>query len=144
MSDTKQGSFPKKVSDTLKPGQLIWVKKINDKWALAQIPAVNAALVSLDSDNGAIKAIVGGYDFYLSKFNRATQALRQLGSNIKPFIYTATLEKGLTMATLLNDAPIVRSTGSATWRPKNSPPSYAGPLRLRIGLGMSKNVMQVK
>lgn len=144
ISDTKQGSFPKKVSDTLKPGQLIWVKKINDKWALAQIPAVNAALVSLDSDNGAIKAIVGGYDFYLSKFNRATQALRQLGSNIKPFIYTATLEKGLTMATLLNDAPIVRSTGSATWRPKNSPPSYAGPLRLRIGLGMSKNVMMVR
>ena len=144
ISDTKQGSFPKKVSDTLKPGQLIWVKKINDKWALAQIPAVNAALVSLDSDNGAIKAIVGGYDFYLSKFNRATQALRQLGSNIKPFIYTATLEKGLTMATLLNDAPIVRSTGSATWRPKNSPPNYAGPLRLRIGLGMSKNVMMVR
>ena len=144
ISDTKQGSFPKKVSDTLKPGQFIWVKKINDKWALAQIPAVNAALVSLDSDNGAIKAIVGGYDFYLSKFNRATQALRQLGSNIKPFIYTATLEKGLTMATLLNDAPIVRSTGSATWRPKNSPPSYAGPLRLRIGLGMSKNVMMVR
>ena len=144
ISDTKQGSFPKRVSDTLKPGQLIWVKKINDKWALAQIPAVNAALVSLDSDNGAIKAIVGGYDFYLSKFNRATQALRQLGSNIKPFIYTATLEKGLTMATLLNDAPIVRSTGSATWRPKNSPPSYAGPLRLRIGLGMSKNVMMVR
>ena len=144
ISDTKQGSFPKKVSDTLKPGQLIWVKKINDKWALAQIPAVNAALVSLDSDNGAIKAIVGGYDFYLSKFNRATQALRQLGSNIKPFIYTATLEKGLTMATLLNDAPIVRSTGSATWRPKNSPPSYAGPLLLRIGLGMSKNVMMVR
>ena len=144
ISDTRQGSFPKKVSDTLKPGQLIWVKKTNDKWALAQIPAVNAALVSLDSDNGAIKAIVGGYDFYLSKFNRATQALRQLGSNIKPFIYTATLEKGLTMATLLNDAPIVRSTGSATWRPKNSPPNYAGPLRLRIGLGMSKNVMMVR
>ncbi|KES17211.1 Membrane carboxypeptidase/penicillin-binding protein, partial [Gilliamella apicola SCGC AB-598-B02] len=144
ISDTKQGSFPKKVSDTLKPGQLIWVKKTNDKWVLAQIPAVNAALVSLDSDNGAIKAIVGGYDFYLSKFNRATQALRQLGSNIKPFIYTATLEKGLTMATLLNDAPIVRSTGSATWRPKNSPPNYAGPLRLRIGLGMSKNVMMVR
>lgn len=144
ISDTQQGAFPKKVSDTLKSGQLIWVKKTNDKWALAQIPAVNAALVSLDSDNGAIKAIVGGYDFYLSKFNRATQALRQLGSNIKPFIYTSTLEKGLTMATLLNDAPIVRSTGSATWRPKNSPPNYAGPLRLRIGLGMSKNVMMVR
>ncbi|MWN04720.1 PBP1A family penicillin-binding protein [Gilliamella sp. Pas-s95] len=144
ISDSRQGAFPKKVSDTLKAGQLIWVKKSGDNWGLAQIPAVNAALVSLDSDNGAIKAIVGGYDFNLSKFNRATQALRQLGSNIKPFIYTATLEQGLTMATLLNDAPIVRSTGSETWRPKNSPPTYAGPLRLRIGLGMSKNVMMVR
>lgn len=144
ISDTQQGGFPKKVSDTLKVGQLIRVKKTQDSWDLAQIPAVNAALVSLDSDNGAIKAIVGGYDFNLSKFNRATQALRQLGSNIKPFIYTATLEQGLTMATLLNDAPIVRTTGSEVWRPKNSPPSYAGPLRLRIGLGMSKNVMMVR
>jgi penicillin-binding protein 1A len=144
ISDNQQGAYPKKVSDTLKPGQLIWVKKSGDNWALAQIPAVNAALVSLDSDNGAIKAIVGGYDFSLSKFNRATQALRQLGSNIKPFIYTATLEKGLTMATVLNDAPILRTTGSETWIPKNSPPTYEGPLRMRIGLGMSKNVMMVR
>nr|WP_141670874.1 PBP1A family penicillin-binding protein [Gilliamella apicola] len=144
ISDTQQGAFPKKVTDTIKVGQLIWVKKSGDNWELTQIPAVNAALVSLDSDNGAIKAIVGGYDFNLSKFNRATQALRQLGSNIKPFIYTSTLEKGLTMATLLNDAPIVRTSGSETWSPKNSPPNYAGPLRLRIGLGMSKNVMMVR
>ena len=144
INDNQQGASPRKVNDTLKAGQLIWVKKSGDNWALAQIPTVNAALVSLDSDNGAIKAIVGGYDFNLSKFNRATQALRQLGSNIKPFIYTATLEQGLTMATLLNDAPIVRTTGSVTWRPKNSPPTYAGPLRMRIGLGMSKNVMMVR
>ncbi|MCO6544859.1 MAG: PBP1A family penicillin-binding protein [Gilliamella sp.] len=144
ISDTRQGAYPRKVSDTIKAGQLIWVKKTGDNWELSQIPAVNAALVSLDSDNGALKAIVGGYDFNLSKFNRATQAIRQLGSNIKPFIYTSTLEQGLTMATLLNDAPIVRSAGSAIWRPKNSPPTYAGPLRLRIGLGMSKNVMMVR
>lgn len=144
ISDNRQGDFPKKVSDTLKAGQLIWVKKPADIWELAQIPGVNAALVSLNSDDGAIKAIIGGYDFNISKFNRATQALRQLGSNIKPFIYTATLEKGLTMATLLNDAPIVRTAGSETWRPKNSPPTYEGPLRLRIGLGMSKNVMMVR
>ena len=144
INDDRQGAFPKKVNDTLNPGQLIWVKKSGDNWTLAQIPAVNGALVSLDSNNGAIKAIVGGYDFNLSKFNRATQALRQLGSNIKPFVYTATLEKGLTMATLLNDAPIVRKTGSVIWRPKNSPPTYAGPLRMRVGLGMSKNVMMVR
>lgn len=144
INDNKQGAYPHKVSDVLKAGQLIWVRKVNDLWELSQLPTVNAALVSLDSENGAIKAIVGGFDFNLSKFNRATQALRQLGSNIKPFIYTATLEHGLTMATLLNDAPIVRTTGSTTWKPKNSPPQYAGPLRLRIGLGMSKNVMMVR
>ncbi|MDF7667886.1 PBP1A family penicillin-binding protein [Orbaceae bacterium ESL0727] len=144
LSDSRQGAYPKKVSDTLKAGQLIWVKKVDESWNLAQIPSVNAALVSLDSDNGSIKAIVGGYDFNLSKFNRATQAIRQLGSNIKPFIYTATIEQGLTMATLLNDAPILRFAGTDAWRPKNSPPNYAGPLRLRIGLGMSKNVMMVR
>ncbi|MDF7669989.1 PBP1A family penicillin-binding protein [Orbaceae bacterium ESL0721] len=144
LDDNHQGAYPKKVTDTLKTGQLIWVKNVDKSWHLAQIPSVNGALISLDSDNGAIKALVGGYDFNLSKFNRVTQAIRQLGSNIKPFIYTATIEQGLTMATLLNDAPILRFAGTDAWRPKNSPPNYAGPLRLRVGLGMSKNVMMVR
>lgn len=145
LTDVLQSKLPKKIADVLRPGQQIWVRKVKDTWWLSQIPNVNAALVSLDSETGAIKALVGGFDFSLSKFNRATQAIRQLGSNIKPFIYTAALDKGLTMATILNDAPILRSSaGSEAWRPKNSPPVYDGPLRLRVGLAQSKNVMMVR
>lgn len=145
INDNQQGPMPTAVSAIVKVGQQIWVKKTDDVWWLSQIPSVNSALVSLDPDTGAIKALVGGFDFNLSKFNRATQAIRQIGSNIKPFVYTAALDKGLTMATMLNDAPILRtSAGSEAWRPKNSPANYAGPLRLRVGLGMSKNVMIVR
>lgn len=145
LTDNLQGELPKQVSDVLKAGQQIWVRQVGNIWWLAQIPNVNAALVSLDSETGAIKALVGGFDFTISKFNRATQAIRQIGSNIKPFIYTAALDKGLTLATILNDAPILRSyAGSEAWRPKNSPPQYDGPLRLRVGLAESKNVMMVR
>lgn len=145
LDDNRQGALPRGVTDVVQKGQLIWVRKVESIWWLSQLPGVNAALVSLDADTGAIKALVGGFDFYLSKFNRATQAIRQLGSNIKPFIYAAGMDKGLTLATILNDSPILRSNaGSDDWRPKNSPPTYAGPLRLRIGLGMSKNVMMVR
>ena len=89
---------------------------------------------------------MGGFDFNQSKFNRATQALRQVGSNIKPFLYTAALDKGLTLATILNDVPITRwDAGAGTeWRPKNSPATYDGPIRLRQGLGQSKNVVMVR
>ncbi|QIQ21483.1 transglycosylase domain-containing protein [Zophobihabitans entericus] len=145
ISDNAQGPTPKTVSAVIKEGQQIWVRQVDKNWQLSQIPAVNSALVSVDSNTGAITALVGGFDFNLSKFNRATQAIRQIGSNIKPFIYTAALDKGLTMATILNDAPILRtSAGSEAWRPKNSPATYAGPLRLRVGLATSKNVMMVR
>lgn len=145
LTDSLQGKLPKYVDEVLKPGQQIWVREVGNIWWLAQIPNVNAALVSLDSETGAIKALVGGFDFSISKFNRATQAIRQIGSNIKPFIYTAALDKGLTLATILNDAPILRSyAGSEAWRPKNSPPRYDGPLRVRVGLAESKNVMMVR
>ncbi|WP_392567030.1 transglycosylase domain-containing protein [Utexia brackfieldae] len=145
LTDDNQGPLPANIADVLKPGQQIWVRNINQVWWLSQIPNVNAALVSLNSETGAIKALVGGFDFTISKFNRVTQAIRQIGSNIKPFIYTAALDKGMTMATILNDAPIMRSSaGSDAWRPKNSPAQYAGPLRLRMGLALSKNVMMVR
>lgn len=146
VSDTQQGSTPRKVIDIVQPGNLIWVRQSDETWWLAQLPEVNSALVSLDHHDGAIVALVGGFDFDLSKFNRATQALRQLGSSIKPFLYTAAMDKGLTLATVLNDAPITRwdvSAGSS-WRPKNSPPTYDGPIRLRQGLGLSKNVVMVR
>lgn len=145
-SDTQQGPTPRRITDVVQTGQQVWVRKVNDGWWLAQIPDVNSALVSIDPNNGAVKALVGGFDFNLSKFNRATQALRQVGSNIKPFLYTAAMDKGLTLATILNDVPIARwDTGSSTdWRPKNSPPTYDGPIRLRQGLGQSKNVVMVR
>ncbi|MGL5105862.1 MAG: peptidoglycan glycosyltransferase/peptidoglycan DD-transpeptidase MrcA [Plesiomonas shigelloides] len=146
ISDSRQGASPKNARDVLKTGQQIWVRKVNDQWWLGQIPDVNSALISLNPENGAVKAIVGGFSFNQSKFNLVTQATRQIGSNIKPFIYAAALDKGLSLATILNDAPITRwdSGSGSDWRPKNSPAVYDGPLRLRVGLGMSKNVMMVR
>ncbi len=145
-SDTIQGSTPRAVNQVLQPGQQIWVRKVDNDWWLAQVPDVNSSLVSLDPQNGAVLALVGGFDFNLSKFNRATQAVRQVGSNIKPFLYTAAMDKGLTLASILNDAPISRWDAGAgsDWRPKNSPNVYAGPIRLRQGLGESKNVVMVR
>ena len=145
-SDTAQGATPRRVTDAVQAGQQIWVRQVNDAWWLAQVPDVNSALVSINPQNGAIIALVGGFDFNQSKFNRATQALRQVGSNIKPFLYTAAMDKGLTLASILNDVPISRWDAGAgsDWRPKNSPPEYAGPIRLRQGLGQSKNVVMVR
>ncbi len=145
-SDTSQGPNPKKVGDVVQPGQQIWVRKVGNDWWLAQVPDVNSAIVSLNNVTGAVEALVGGFDFNQSKFNRATQALRQVGSNIKPFLYTAAMDKGLTLATILNDVPITRwDAGAGTeWRPKNSPDTYDGPIRLRQGLGESKNVVMVR
>lgn len=145
ISDNRQGAMPKTVSEVLHAGQQIWVKKQDDQWLLSQVPNINAAFVSIQPEDGKIKALIGGFDYNLSKFNRATQAIRQIGSTIKPFIYSAALDKGLTLATILNDAPIMRSNaGSEVWRPKNSPAKYEGPLRLRVGLNKSKNVMMVR
>ncbi|MCH5049037.1 peptidoglycan glycosyltransferase/peptidoglycan DD-transpeptidase MrcA [Pectobacterium aquaticum] len=145
-SDTQQGPTPKRVTDVVQAGQQVWVRKVNDDWWLAQVPDVNSAIVSLNPKNGAIEALVGGFDFNQSNFNRATQALRQIGSNIKPFLYTAAMDKGLTLATILNDVPITRWDAGAgsDWRPKNSPATYDGPIRLRQGLGQSKNVVMVR
>jgi len=145
-SDTAQGPTPRKVTDAVQTGQQIWVRQVNDAWWLAQVPDVNSALVSINPQNGAVMALVGGFDFNQSKFNRATQALRQVGSNIKPFLYTAAMDKGLTLASILNDVPISRWDAGAgsDWQPKNSPPEYSGPIRLRQGLGQSKNVVMVR
>lgn len=145
-SDTLQGPTPRKVTDVVQTGQQIWVRQVGDAWWLAQVPDVNSALVSINPQNGAVMALVGGFDFNQSKFNRATRALRQVGSNIKPFLYTAAMDKGLTLASILNDVPISRWDAGAgsDWRPKNSPAQYAGPIRLRQGLGQSKNVVMVR
>ncbi|KAA1152358.1 PBP1A family penicillin-binding protein [Pseudoalteromonas sp. FUC4] len=143
----RQSFAPKAATDILTPGMQIWVRKNEDNsYLLSQIPEASSAIVSLDPQDGRIKAIVGGYSFEQSQYNRAVQAKRQVGSNIKPFIYSAALEKGYTLASILNDAPINqwdKSQGVA-WRPKNSPAVYNGPIRIRRALAQSKNVISVR
>ncbi|MCU7964488.1 PBP1A family penicillin-binding protein [Shewanella sp. SM20] len=146
ITDKRQGSVPKSASDMLKVGERIWIRDNGQYLQLSQVPEVASATVSLDPKNGAIRTLVGGYSFSQSQYNRVTQAKRQLGSNIKPFIYAAALEKGFTLATLIDNAPINKpdiSQGTA-WRPKNSPDIYGGPTRLRVGLAQSINVMSVR
>ncbi|MCW2256921.1 penicillin-binding protein 1A [Providencia alcalifaciens] len=146
ISDTQQSATPRTVNSVIKAGEQIWIRQVKDIWWLGQVPDVNAAFVALNPNNGAIIALVGGFDFNMSEFNRVTQSLRQVGSNIKPFLYTAAMDKGLTLSSLLNDVPISRwdAGAGADWRPKNSPARYDGPIRLRQGLGESKNVVMVR
>jgi penicillin-binding protein 1A len=143
----RQGFPPKIAADILNPGEQIWLRKNDDgSYLLSQLPEASSALVSLDPNDGRIKAIVGGYSFEQSQYNRAVQAKRQVGSNIKPFIYSAALNNGYTLASILNDAPINqwdKSLGVA-WRPKNSPAVYNGPIRIRRALAQSKNVISVR
>lgn len=148
ITDSKQGPEPENATDIVTPGAHIMIRfnEELEQWQLSQFPDASSALVSLEPANGAIRAIVGGYSFYQSQFNRAIQAKRQVGSNIKPFIYSAALEKGYSLASIINDAPINqwdRSSGIA-WRPKNSPEVYDGPIRMRVALGRSKNVVSVR
>ncbi|SEL38815.1 penicillin-binding protein 1A [Colwellia chukchiensis] len=146
INDDKQGPAPTSANEILALGDVIMVAKTTSGYRLSQVPDVSAALVSLNTDNGAIKAAVGGFSFQQSQFNRVTQAKRQVGSNIKPFIYSAALANGYTLASIVNDAPINqwdRSTG-VVWRPKNSPPVYSGEIRLRLALAQSKNVIAVR
>lgn len=143
INDKRQGAVPKSASEILTVGERIWIRDNGQHLQLSQVPEVASATVSLDPENGAIRTLVGGYSFSQSQYNRVTQAKRQLGSNIKPFIYAAALEKGFTLATLINNAPINKpdiSQGTA-WRPKNSPDIYGGPTRLRVGLADRKSVV---
>jgi len=148
ISDSEQGPDPQTVSDILHEGMLVYVRQRPDDsvWQLAQMPDVSGALIVLDPFDGAVEAVVGGYDFYDSQFNRATQAKRQVGSNIKPFIYASALDHGYTLASIINDAPINQWDASAgvAWRPQNSPAVYDGPIPMRQALGKSKNVVSVR
>ena len=133
----------------LTPGAVVRVQAVGSKpqWRLVQLPEVEAALVALNPKDGAITALVGGFDFSRNKFNRVTQAWRQPGSSFKPFIYSAALEKGYTPATIINDAPLSLSaeeTGSAVWEPKNSDGSTSGPVRMRTALTKSLNLVSVR
>jgi len=132
------------------PGDLIRVEAItessNNQWVLTQLPKAQAAIVALNPENGGIQALVGGFDFYQSHFNRITQAERQPGSNFKPFIYTTALENGFTAASILNDAPVVFEDKllENTWRPENDSGKFYGPTRLRKALYLSRNLISIR
>ncbi len=142
----QQGPELSTVSDVLNVGDIVHVQALGeDQWKLVQIPEVSGALVSLDSHTGAILALTGGFDYYLSKFNRATQAERQPGSNIKPFIYSAALEHGFTPGSLVSAAPIVIEDDlEGIWRPQNYSKKFFGPTRLRRAISLSLNLVSVR
>lgn len=130
---------------TLKPGSVIRVRQLNKQWRIAQVPKIQGALAALDPQSGALLALVGGFSYELSKFNRATQAERQPGSSFKPFIYGAALENGYSAATVINDAPIVVQDYSVGWwRPQNDNRQFYGPTRLREGLIKSRNLVSIR
>jgi penicillin-binding protein 1A len=143
----RKGKKPKSIQDIMVAGDIIRARLHNDgQWKLGQLPEVEAALVSLDPSNGDIKALVGGYDFARSKYNRITQGRRQPGSSFKPFIYSAALEKGFTVASLVNDAPIVfeDSELERTWKPQNFSEKFYGPTRLREAMVNSRNLVSIR
>ncbi|MDF1645371.1 MAG: penicillin-binding protein 1A [Legionellaceae bacterium] len=141
------GKQPQKASTVVSPGDVVYIQKNkNSEWELSQVPEVEAALVALNPDNGSIEALVGGFNFQRSKFNRATQADRQPGSSFKPFIYAGALSKGYTLATIINDAPIAMDDPSqeGLWRPHNANHQFAGPTRLKAGLTGSRNLVSIR
>ncbi|HEY9043394.1 MAG TPA: penicillin-binding protein 1A, partial [Rheinheimera sp.] len=146
INDERQGTAPKAAFAILAPGMHVLVRKQDADWRLSQIPEASSAIVAIDPHNGALRSLVGGYSFGQSQFNRVTQAKRQVGSNIKPFVYSAALENGYTLASIMNDAPIHQWDDNAgiAWRPKNSPAVYDGPIRIREALAKSKNVVSVR
>ena len=131
----------------LQPGSIIRVSRVKDAWTLSQIPEVQAGFISVDFNTGAVKSLVGGFDFYLNMFNHVTQALRQPGSSFKPFIYSAALDKGFNPGTVINDAPIFidpRLTGGELWEPRNYDNKFDGPMTLSMALRKSKNLVSIR
>ena len=141
------GPPPRTTSEVLASGDVVRLTRGEDDiWRLRQIPQAEGALVALDPGTGAVRALVGGFDFSASKFNRASQALRQPGSGFKPFLYSAALEYGYTPSTIINDSPLVYPDQSleGVWRPKNYSGQFHGPTRMRFALTRSLNVVSVR
>ncbi|HSC67646.1 MAG TPA: penicillin-binding protein 1A [Cellvibrio sp.] len=147
ITEDSRGAAYKAATDFLKQGDVVRLTKDNDdQWRFSQVPAIQAALVSLDPQDGAIRSLVGGLDFKQSHYNRAIQGARQPGSSFKPLIYTAALENGFTPASIINDAPIVienTSTGVA-WRPENDDGKFVGPMRMRQAFYRSRNLVSIR
>jgi penicillin-binding protein 1A len=138
-----------RVSQVLHPGDVVYVEPLNkdlNTWRLRQVPDVSGAIAVMDPVTGRVLALVGGFSFDQSQFNRATQALRQPGSSFKPFVYAAALDNGYTPSTVVMDAPlsIDMGPGGGTWTPENYSRKFYGPQTLRFGLEQSRNVMTVR
>ncbi len=147
LNENAMGKEPTDFTKMFVVGDVIRVSTEDSKqWSLAQIPNVSGALVSVDPHNGGILALVGGFDYYYSKFNRAIQARRQPGSSFKPFIYSAALDSGYTPASIINDAPVVFEDVALedTWRPQNYSGKFFGPTRLRVALFKSRNMVSIR
>ena len=137
----------KELQDLLKPGDIIYVKKINQKeYSLKQLPKINGGIIIMDPYTGRVLALTGGFSFKNSEFNRVTQALRQPGSAFKPFVYALALENNYTPSSLVLDAPLVLDQGSdlKLWKPQNYGKKFYGPSTLRVGLEKSRNLMTVR
>lgn len=131
----------------IKPSAIIRVRKNDAGWFITQLPQIEGALVAMDPKNGAIRALAGGFDFSKNNFNHATQAWRQPGSSFKPFVYSAGLERGVTPATIINDAPLVidpGEIGGQRWEPKNYDGKFSGPISVRNALTRSKNLVSIR
>lgn len=137
-----------KAKNAVRTGAVIRVvRDAKQKWAIAQLPEVAAAFVALNAHDGSYRALVGGFDFGLSQFDHVSQAWRQPGSTIKPFVYSAALEKGLSPGTMINDAPLANAeadNGGKSWNPQNDNGSYDGPVTMRHGLKRSKNLVSIR
>lgn len=147
LQDGSVGPAPSSVDEILRPGDVVYVAQQTDaSWRLMQVPGAQAALAVLDPDDGAIVALEGGFDYYASRFNRATQAKRQPGSSFKPFLYSAALEHGFTPASLINDSPLVVDDAGVEgpWRPQNTNLEFMGPMRMREALVRSRNLVSIR
>ena len=148
--ENRQGAAPRKPSDVLAEGDIVRVRQVSDakgtRWRLAQVPDVEGAFLALDPGTGAIRALVGGYDFDRNKFNRVVQAQRQPGSGFKPFVYSAALEAGFSTASVIDDAPLeIWEPGMPqVWRPENYDGAYKGPMRMREALVQSRNLVSIR
>jgi len=135
------------VARKLRRGAVVRIAPLKSDWEITQLPDVQAALVACSPEDGAVRALVGGFDFSRNKFNRVTQAWRQPGSSFKPFIYSASLEKGFTPASVFDDAPFTVNpalTGGQVWEPKNYDGKFDGPMRMRQALAQSKNMVSIR
>ena len=146
-SGPSKGKTPAKVTQVLAVGDVVYAEPIagkEDQFRLRQVPEVSGAMMAMDPQTGRVLAMVGGFSYDQSQFNRATQALRQPGSSFKPIVYAAALDNGYTPSTVILDAPIEIDTGSGIWSPENYQKKFFGPSTLRFGIEQSRNVMTVR